>query len=759
MKIKRLISTLIIALLLTQSIFFASAIPFTQVYEQSCNTTNSALDNPLPFEVAAIYEFQEGQLNQIRSPNTTYRFEYNKNQQISSAYIGENLFAKYTYDKNQLVSSIDFGNGQSISQTYDKSNRVTSITHNGAKAYEYEYTNGGEMGIEKDYVTSRISTYNDKYEVKDLKSGASLFTVDEMALNLHVFKLGKDKIIRRIQEEKDKSLLEFTFNNGQVISLHISFDNFGRKNQTRINYKDFQLCTNYEYSNDTSDYISSYKTTIDTGEIRSTNFEKYQYDRLGNITDTFYSKNESCEKSEKHYSYDEYQQLTNITDAEGTLTVNYDNAGNILHKDEYSSKGDKKSVEYSYSSVWKDQLKSINGITILYDEIGNPISFGDIRYSWNANRQLSSYTNGTLHVEYTYDELGHRTKKSIVDTDTKQTYEYFWLGDALIGMTVSDEITKEFDTIYFLYDLSGNVFGFIKNGKDPYLYQKSKNGTIAEIYNENGIVAKYEYDDFGNIVKIEEIDSTIKKFNPFYYRSYCLDRETNLYYLLSRYYVSDWGRFLSPDSYFSTGKNTYATNMYTYCENNPVNTSDPYGYWGKEDHRDWTKDFATQTDFGLTSANNFAEGNYSVDIEMSTNPLRAPTQWLYNQRYHFDRRNYCDNISNGEDTRLYYYNIYAQNAKSKKQQGQNAEAEDLYGKSLHFLQDITAHGNVGLNNRIAVHGFGFDEATYDWQNENRVSVTKVPSNTQLDGCPQGYGQRYNEMAVTTVFALIAYNMM
>lgn len=321
-------------------------------------------------------------------------------------------------------------------------------------------------------------------------------------------------------------------------------------------------------------------------------------------------------------------------------------------------------------------------------------------------------------------------------------------------MTVYDITPDSIDTIYFLYDMEGDLYGFIRNGTDIYFYEKSKTGDILAIYNDTGVVANYTYDDYGNIISIYEDNEVIRFLNPFYYRSYFFDRETNMYYLLSRNYVPEWGRFLNADAFFSTGVGSYDVNMFAYCSNNPVNKSDPYGYWDKDDHhRDWSKNLALEAGMSSSLATTVGAGSRSVDIDMSTNPLRAPIKWSYNQRFHFDRRYYCDNVSGGEDTRTYYANIYINNAISQRNNGNSTNAADLLGKALHFLQDISSHGNVGLNSSIAGHGVGFDETNYKWDNDTtRVSVSKFSSN------PNATGARYEEAIFTTALILMLYNL-
>ena len=65
--------------------------------------------------------------------------------------------------------------------------------------------------------------------------------------------------------------------------------------------------------------------------------------------------------------------------------------------------------------------------------------------------------------------------------------------------------------------------------------------------------------------------------NPFRYRGYYYDEETGFYYLNSRYYDQRTCRFINADGYVSTGQGILGTNMFAYCENNPVNRVDPSG--------------------------------------------------------------------------------------------------------------------------------------------------------------------------------------
>ena len=74
--------------------------------------------------------------------------------------------------------------------------------------------------------------------------------------------------------------------------------------------------------------------------------------------------------------------------------------------------------------------------------------------------------------------------------------------------------------------------------------------------------------------------STLGQDNPIRYRGYFYDAETGFYYVSSRYYDPEIGRFISADGKISSvGGEVRAYNLYSYCFNNPVNMTDPDGNW------------------------------------------------------------------------------------------------------------------------------------------------------------------------------------
>ena len=72
----------------------------------------------------------------------------------------------------------------------------------------------------------------------------------------------------------------------------------------------------------------------------------------------------------------------------------------------------------------------------------------------------------------------------------------------------------------------------------------------------------------------------VSTYNPFRYRGYFYDVETQWYYLQSRYYNPNWCRFISLDKYdviTATPMGLTDKNLYAYCDNNPITRIDEDG--------------------------------------------------------------------------------------------------------------------------------------------------------------------------------------
>ena len=117
-----------------------------------------------------------------------------------------------------------------------------------------------------------------------------------------------------------------------------------------------------------------------------------------------------------------------------------------------------------------------------------------------------------------------------------------------------------------------------KYNHGTYFCRKDAQGYIIAILDSNGsVVVRYVYDAWGNHAELDakgaDISDTnhIGLLNPFRYRGYFYDVETGLYYLQTRYYDPETGRFITIDGIKYLDPETInGLNLYAYCGNNPV---------------------------------------------------------------------------------------------------------------------------------------------------------------------------------------------
>ena len=181
-------------------------------------------------------------------------------------------------------------------------------------------------------------------------------------------------------------------------------------------------------------------------------------------------------------------------------------------------------------------------------------------------------SDGTTTWTYTYDANGMRTGR----TNSTDSYSYTYNGSQLVQMTAGSDI------LHFTYGASGPI-SVTWNGT-TYYYVTNLQGDVVALVNSSGTeVASYAYDAWGNLIATYGCTAgTIGYLNPLRYRGYVYDPETGLYYVSSRYYDPEIGRWINADGEMSdVGGDILGYNLFAYCMNNPVNMSDPSGNWPK----------------------------------------------------------------------------------------------------------------------------------------------------------------------------------
>lgn len=566
----------------------------TKVIDAKNNETNYTYDNSSRVtevkkeasqkEYTNSYTYENDRLKTITHNGFTYTFIYDDFGNLKQTKVGEQVLSTKNYAiNNGNLTSEEYGNSQTISYGYDRFNRLTKVEGTNGK-YEYTYNANSNVKTIVDSINNNTETFTYDLAERLVKSiNTNGFTKE------YEYDINNNVKLRKYTLNNQSNSLYYNFDRAnRLTSLKLNddvtwsntMDKLSRLSENQITSGDKNYTTSYTFT-DVSDVQNKTTTLLKSIKNGENDEISYTYDELGNI--------ETIKKGDtltNKYYYDELSQLVREDDVEQnkTITYEYDTGGNLLNKKEYPYTTEatitgtpSKTTVYSYENTnWKDQLTSFDGKQITYDNIGNILTYDGNNYTWQNGIELAGITNSSKNqtITYKYNDSGIRTQKTVNGVTTS----YYLDGSKVIYEQIGENI------ICYIYDENDRVIGLKYNDTQYYYIRNGQNDIIGILDSNLNQIVSYEYDSWGNILSIKDengneiIDSNnIGLINPYRYRSYRYDTETGLYYLQSRYYSPEWGRFISCDKFMQSGQSILDNNMYIYCINNPVKNYDPNG--------------------------------------------------------------------------------------------------------------------------------------------------------------------------------------
>lgn len=505
----------------------------------------------------------------------TYRTYFPNNYNYIKEYDGmgrlvtdEYLF--YSYDSFSNVSTIQDTtiNVQEdhIYYSYDYNDRLTTTyNENSHILFENFYDDFGRVDYQtcEEYGDGLISTSYDYYSLPGLEKKEKKTTIYHYYGTLYV------------EDEVDA----FYRLSSQAVTIDIG--DTGTLTQ-------YSYCHNATRTNLLIEEVTYLEIVSGTPVYNAFRKDTYSYNATGNITSITRSQSDSQVTSSITYEYDLSCRLireNNPYFGESYL-YNYDAKGNIVSKQVFAySTGSLinpiSTQTYNYDLYCPDRLVSHGTELFTYDNYGNPIMYRDAYLWWYRGNLLHSYSRGLKEIQLYYDGFRNLVRKTVLNNNVLVydiTYDY-------VNGRLLRENRPNNNSLLFLYSHSG-IAGFIYQG-NLYFYEKNIQQDIITIRDSsNSIVAKYIYDAWGNHIiytandTIDTNPNSIGNLNPFRYRSYYYDTDLNLYWLSTRYYDSEIGRFISPDDcLYLDYKKLHGLNLYAYSKNNPVMYYDPTGHF------------------------------------------------------------------------------------------------------------------------------------------------------------------------------------
>lgn len=501
---------------------------------------------------------QDDVITSVQRDNTTYTFSLDDQGRVDAHWIGEKLHDFRTFDLSGRPHLFVYSNGNYQRVAYDDRDRITSKTWYEDPIVTYDYSENDRLSHLVDLTTNTTyqydyAFYNLLHRVIGSDGTKVLYDYDRSGNLSHLtFSKNNDTIYQARYTTNQKGNPDdiVLVSMGNTL-LHYNYDGFNRL----TGFSNGPVITSLSYSSGTSAQVQGYVTEDRSGS--QLHEYSYSYDDNGNII----SISDTANLSTLTYSYDGLNRLTSVSDGTNVTNYVYDVDGNLT-----SVLQNNVAVHsYSYNnSNWGDQLTTFDNKAITYDQVGNPLSYNGKSFTWQRGTQLAGITGGADSISYTYDAQDRRVQKTVNGVTTT----YLYAEGMLMRQTTGN------NTLDFAYD-TDSLIGF-KYNDTPYFYEKNLFGDVVAVLDEDGtVVASYSYDAYGNVLSAT---GTMAAVNPIRYRGYYQDAETGWYYLKSRYYNPEWGRFVNADSQFMTGEDAInGANMYAYCCNNPLRFIDETG--------------------------------------------------------------------------------------------------------------------------------------------------------------------------------------
>ena len=350
-----------------------------------------------------------------------------------------------------------------------------------------------------------------------------------------------------------------------TINIYYGQNQLGQVVRKEIDTGKNKIQINYEYD----------KTRISKEKHEDEDIA-YTYNEVGKI-----SRRQVIKANEviEDVSY-EYNELGMLIKEQNNLTdqiKEYEYDGNGDRTAYYEKKGEIVEREYDYSYNDDDEFDALTRIKDIKNNKTYYITYGANKCGQPIKMWLKEKEQNLLwedknliqigeHIKYSYNTEGIRTKKETEEGTT----EYSLIGSKIMKMekvTSSGKIT-----MYFTYDQRDELQSVTESNKE-YYYIKDITGNIIKIKDEEGnSIVEYKYDAYGKVEKTIIENNNVSKYNPFIYKGYYYDEETELYYCNTRYYSPEIGRWISIDDVSTLNPSSInGLNLYSYANNNPIN--------------------------------------------------------------------------------------------------------------------------------------------------------------------------------------------
>ncbi|WP_298773744.1 RHS repeat-associated core domain-containing protein [uncultured Shewanella sp.] len=325
--------------------------------------------------------------------------------------------------------------------------------------------------------------------------------------------------------------------------------------------------------------------------------DSYSFDSLNNL-----SSRELAASSKQDFQYDE---LNRITHVDGIEQYRYNSNGNLTEKAGWQLGYNSPTSNHPLHAVYSRSKAGEATETYGYDANGNQI--------WGKK-------GGSAWREFTYSGRNKATHIRVGDKDTYFSYDannkrfkrvdstgtIFYVGNLELTIKAADPNVSSMSSepqTYIKRYLGDAMQTYYANGNAMlrWLY-KDHLGSVIAITNDSGeLVKRFSYDVFGQQTEIipteseriahyersalsslllAEISANTRGYTG--HEPVDIDGDKRIIHMNGRMYDAALGRMLQADPVVQSPSNLQNYNAYSYVLNNPLNATDPSGYFFKK---------------------------------------------------------------------------------------------------------------------------------------------------------------------------------
>jgi RHS repeat-associated protein len=525
------------------------------------------------------------------------QFQYNAGGVVTKTISPEGDVSLYDFDARGNLISLTDAKGNTTAFTYDALNRKVATTFPDGSVEKLEYDPNGNVVTKKTAEGTTSYSYdalNRQTKIKHADGSQSAYAYDQLS---RMTSAANDNVTVSFKFDNDSRLLKEQVGDK---AFTYTYDNQNRK--TTIAYPSGKVITEeLDYigrpvkvvqGSATVSAITYTGTRIDQNILGNGLVTNYTFNKIGKVEDisvnsgsvlqfkyTYDIKGNALSKEAMHhpafsevFAYSSKGQLTfyqkgtltqaGIPNPLQTIDYSYDKLGNLVSKNNNGTTFTFTSNNLNqYTQVTSGSRSDVPS----YSANGNLISYNQASYSYDSDSRLTKAGN----VTYKYDALGRRYQR----IESGKTTTYYYYKDQL-----ATELDNSGNTVEYIYaGTTDLLLAMITSGQTNY-YHFNESGSVAALSNSAGTVEEYyEYSPYGEVSFYNSEFSQVQKpasGNRILFAGSSYDFATGLYYMRSRDYHPQLGRFLQRDPISFKGG---THNLYEYVHSNPVNFKDPYG--------------------------------------------------------------------------------------------------------------------------------------------------------------------------------------